>query len=226
MAIGGGTLSLSTIAGEYGGSTPHSLSEYYRGGGNVPVTSSTSSIPSSGTIDFQDFQNTSNSLPVDSVFSGIVGSFYYPSGKSVNANAGINFVGLGSFTDNSITTADGSTNVTVNSVNWNPLVLGLGAQLGANVITSAGNNNALGYTTWVISNSASQFGQTTSGTVSAGGFNYQTGGFLLNGYPSAGHVPATNVQIGNTGQFTPINTNHNTPAQRINNGFTMTVTLG
>ena len=226
MAIGGGTLSLSTIAGEYGGSTPHSISEYYRGGGNVPVTSSTSSIPSSGTIDFQDFQNTSNSLPVDSVFSGIVGSFYYPSGKSVNANAGMNYVNLGSLTDNSITTADGSSNVTVNYMSWNPLVIGLGASTGAVVSTSAGNNNALGYTTWVISNSASQFGQTTSGSISAGGFTYQPASFTLNGYPSAGHVPATNVQIGGTGQFTPINSNHNTPAQRINNGFTMTVTIG
>ena len=42
MAIGGSTISLSTIAGEYGGSTPHSLSEYYRGGGLVPVVSTTS----------------------------------------------------------------------------------------------------------------------------------------------------------------------------------------
>ena len=74
MAIGGGTISLSTIAGEYGGSTPHSLSEYYRGGGLVPVVSTTASIPSSGTIDFQDFQNTSNTLPVDNVFRGTVGT--------------------------------------------------------------------------------------------------------------------------------------------------------
>ena len=31
-----GTLAISEIATEFGGSTPHSLSEYYAGGSNVP----------------------------------------------------------------------------------------------------------------------------------------------------------------------------------------------
>jgi hypothetical protein len=37
MALqGSGAISLSQIASEFGGSAPHSLSEYYRGGSNVP----------------------------------------------------------------------------------------------------------------------------------------------------------------------------------------------
>ena len=45
-----GTLTMADIAGEFGGSAPHSLSEYYRGGSLVPDTSLTASIPTSGLI--------------------------------------------------------------------------------------------------------------------------------------------------------------------------------
>lgn len=57
-----GPLSLNDIAGEFGGSTPHSLSEYYAGGGLVPAgTSGTyGAVPSSGTISIQNFYGTSN----------------------------------------------------------------------------------------------------------------------------------------------------------------------
>ncbi len=112
MAIGGGTLSMSTIAGEYGGSTPHSLSEYYRGGGLVPTHSNTAGIPTSGLIDFEDFQNTSATSPSDMFISGNIGSWYATSGKSANGYAGVNvpngvmtnFSGgtMGSWIDNSM----------------------------------------------------------------------------------------------------------------------------
>ena len=85
MAIGGGTLSMSTIAGEYGGSTPHSLSEYYRGGGLVPTHSNTAGIPTSGLIDFEDFQNTSATSPNDMFIRGNVGSWYLSAGKSATS---------------------------------------------------------------------------------------------------------------------------------------------
>tara|TARA_Y100000310_G_scaffold157850_1_gene157312 strand:- start:277 stop:1644 length:1368 start_codon:yes stop_codon:yes gene_type:complete len=59
MAIpGSGAISLNTIAGEFGGSTPHSLSEYYAGGSYV--ASGTGSVPSSGEIQLAtDFYGTS-----------------------------------------------------------------------------------------------------------------------------------------------------------------------
>lgn len=45
-----GAISLSDIAAEFGGSTPHSLSEYYGSG----------SVPTSGTISFSQFYGQSN----------------------------------------------------------------------------------------------------------------------------------------------------------------------
>ena len=48
-----GQISLQDIANEFGGSTPHSISEYYRNGGLVPGNNT--NIPTSGTIDFADF---------------------------------------------------------------------------------------------------------------------------------------------------------------------------
>ena len=48
-----GAISLNNIAAEFGGSTPHQLSEYYRNGGLV--TSNNTNVPTSGTIDFADF---------------------------------------------------------------------------------------------------------------------------------------------------------------------------
>lgn len=50
-----GAISLSDIAAEFGGSTPHSINEYYRGGGLVPDTPANSGIPTSGVISFSDF---------------------------------------------------------------------------------------------------------------------------------------------------------------------------
>ena len=45
-----GAISLSQVQAEYGGSNPISMSEYYRGGANVPTTSgSITREPSSGT---------------------------------------------------------------------------------------------------------------------------------------------------------------------------------
>ena len=56
-----GSLSFNTdIVGEFGGSTPHSLSEYYRGGANVP--SGVTDVPASGEIQFSDFYGTSNAF--------------------------------------------------------------------------------------------------------------------------------------------------------------------
>jgi len=57
-----GPLSLNDIQGEFGGSNPISLSEYYAGGGLVPSgTSGTyGAVPSSGTISIQNFYGTSN----------------------------------------------------------------------------------------------------------------------------------------------------------------------
>jgi len=43
-----GAISLSDFAAEFGGTVPHSLSEYYRDGGNVP--SNNTNVPTSGKL--------------------------------------------------------------------------------------------------------------------------------------------------------------------------------
>ena len=55
-----GQIKLSELATEFGGSAPHSMSEYYAGGTNVP--SGTGSIPTSGEIQLAaDFYGTAAS---------------------------------------------------------------------------------------------------------------------------------------------------------------------
>lgn len=61
-----GALTLADIQGEFGGSNPISLSEYYAGGGLVPAgtTGTYGAVPSSGTISVANFYGTSNQLPL------------------------------------------------------------------------------------------------------------------------------------------------------------------
>jgi len=60
-----GPLSLSSIQGEFGGSNPIGLNEYYRGGPLVGNFPGTSNIPTSGTIAVNNFYGTTASIPND-----------------------------------------------------------------------------------------------------------------------------------------------------------------
>jgi len=64
-----GPLSINDIVGEFGGTAPHSLSEYYRGGGLVPNIAANSSIPTSGTISIGNFYGAQNALWVTTLTS-------------------------------------------------------------------------------------------------------------------------------------------------------------
>ena len=55
-----GAISLNDIATEFGGTTPHAISEYYRDGGLVPSNNTT--VPTSGAIDFADFYDTVSAI--------------------------------------------------------------------------------------------------------------------------------------------------------------------
>jgi hypothetical protein len=57
-----GAISIGDIAGEFGGSTPHSLSEYY---------SAATGIPASGAIDISDFYGKSNIVVTLSTYTTI-----------------------------------------------------------------------------------------------------------------------------------------------------------
>ncbi len=113
-----GTLTLNDIQGEFGGSNPIGLNEYYRGGSLVPNHSNTSSIPTSGTIQVDDFYGTSSASPLDLSFTMTVGDANVTQGKFVfrffgYANTGTPVVlgNVGSISDNSV--ASGGTSGTI-----------------------------------------------------------------------------------------------------------------
>ena len=71
----GVSLSLSQIQGEFGGSNPISLSEYYAGGAYVPAgtTGTNGPVPSSGTISISNFYGTSNIPPLSVTADSVSG---------------------------------------------------------------------------------------------------------------------------------------------------------
>lgn len=85
-----GPLSLSDIQGEFGGSNPISLNEYYAGGGLVPSgTSGTNgAVPSSGTISISNFYGTSNIPPLSVSASSVAGYENGPSNSGFVTNSG------------------------------------------------------------------------------------------------------------------------------------------
>ena len=106
-----GAISLSNIAGEFGGSTPHSLSEYYRGGGLVPAHAGTVGIPTGGAISMSNFYGKTATAPVDNVISFTVQTYSVGSGKNVFTVYGAN----GSMSDGSVVTNNG-TSLTIANV--------------------------------------------------------------------------------------------------------------
>ena len=107
MAIpSSGSISINDIATEFGGDVPHSLSEYYAGGGRVPSGTSGSpqgAVPSSGQIAIGRFYGTQNrpniTLTISSpaqnydVWSNASANPSYSAGTSdiiVNVNPGVN----------------------------------------------------------------------------------------------------------------------------------------
>ena len=66
----GVAISMTTIATEFGGTVPHSLSEYYRGGGLVPNAPQNAAIPTSGTISMGNFYGAVNRVPVSLTITG------------------------------------------------------------------------------------------------------------------------------------------------------------
>lgn len=119
-----GSLSINDIAGEFGGrSDPESLSEFYRGGSRVANNSNTSSIPTSGTIQVDDFYGTSSAAPLDLSFTMTHGAANIAQGKfvydwrgaSVSGNT-ITYGVVGSFTDNAVAAGGNSGTILASAV--------------------------------------------------------------------------------------------------------------
>lgn len=71
----GQAISINTIVTEFGGSAPHAISEYYRGGplvANAPVNAA---IPTSGQISLSNFYGASNRIAIPLVINGTTTSY-------------------------------------------------------------------------------------------------------------------------------------------------------
>ncbi len=78
----GTAISINTIATEFGGTAPHGLNEYYRGGGLVGNTPNNASIPTAGQIAIGDFYGTASRI----IYTVNIGSNTY--NYDVYANRG------------------------------------------------------------------------------------------------------------------------------------------
>ena len=83
-----GAISINSLVGEYGGSAPHSMSEYYRGGGLVANHSNNGNVPTSGTISLSNFYGQNNTAPVDNTYTINGGG---PATRGVILGSGSNF---------------------------------------------------------------------------------------------------------------------------------------
>jgi len=80
MALqGSGAISIGNLATEFGGGAPHSLTEYYRGGGLVPNTSQNNGVPTSGAISLTNFYGAAAYTNIHSVYrsAGDPAAYYY-----------------------------------------------------------------------------------------------------------------------------------------------------
>jgi len=86
MAIPGpGTpLDLTDIATEFGDSAPHSVSEFYRGGGLVPDSAGNSAVPTSGAIALGNFYGAANRVALALTISSNTNNYNLYSTASAN----------------------------------------------------------------------------------------------------------------------------------------------
>tara|TARA_B100000123_G_C25559204_1_gene353184 strand:+ start:53 stop:646 length:594 start_codon:yes stop_codon:yes gene_type:complete len=112
LPASGNAISINSLVGEYGGSAPHSMSEYYRGGGLVANHSNNANVPTSGTIALSNFHGQSNTSPTDNQVSFTSGSYAVPGAKFGDTSYGVSPL-HGSWSDQSFTNSSGSTTFTM-----------------------------------------------------------------------------------------------------------------
>ena len=142
MAIqGSGAISMTDIVNEFGGSVPHSLSEYYRDGGAVPGNNT--SVPTSGAISMGDFYNAVNEIQI--VVSSNATNYQTSSAFGSNWSTAVpkrltinNGVTLGSSNTNPAMTIDGSMGGTL-------IVHNSGSIIGKGGAGSSSGNGGDGY---------------------------------------------------------------------------------
>ena len=105
-----GAISLSNIASEMGGSTPHSLSEYYKGGGLVGNHSNNPNVPTSGTISFSNFYGANNTSPSNGTAT-MTASTYAVAGDKYQQT----YTGYSSWTANGVQAFGSASDTTINN---------------------------------------------------------------------------------------------------------------
>jgi len=85
------SLSLNQIAGEFGGTVPHSLSEYYAGGGLTPsgISGDSGAIPTSGEISIGQFYGSANRVTINLTISSNTTNYQISSSRGGTYSSGI-----------------------------------------------------------------------------------------------------------------------------------------
>lgn len=71
----GQAISINTIVTEFGGTAPHAISEYYRGGPRVANAPVNAAIPTSGQIALSNFYGASNRIAIPLPITGVTTSY-------------------------------------------------------------------------------------------------------------------------------------------------------
>ena len=90
-----GALSFATdIVGEFSDSTPHSLSEFYKGGGKVPNAAGNGNVPTSGAISMGNFYGAVNRIAISLTISSNTNNYNIYSQRGATYVAGVSDVTL------------------------------------------------------------------------------------------------------------------------------------
>jgi len=128
-----GPLTLQDIANEFGGSTPHSLDEYYRGGANVPAHVNTVGIPASGAISIGDFYGKAKRVVIALTISADTANY------DLYANRGANYAA--GYTDITLTINSG---VTVSSASTASYALSVNGFTSGDTVSIINNGTVVG----------------------------------------------------------------------------------
>ena len=144
-----GSLSITTdIVGEFGGQAPHSLSEYYRNGGEVP--SNNTSVPTSGEISFSNFYGAVDELVVTisanttnanmlTLITNAYGAPTTPGNYRLIINSGVT---VGSSTSTAALTIGDFPNGSIINIENNGTIVGRGGTAGALGTGATGHTTA------------------------------------------------------------------------------------
>ena len=173
-----GTLSINDIVGEFGGSAPHALSEYYRGGDFVPDSAANSGVPTSGQINISDFYGAANLVWTTDLTVG----FLFGKANSIYGFNADN--AIGSLSDNTVDFKGGAI---CENLAWGSVT-----QIISFAIT--GNVTNAGFTTMTVNGNS--FNRTSAT------YNYNSSGNFTEWYWSQPTLPFSGVGNVDTVTFT------------------------